>query len=79
MRILNFFTESPICDSVNKLLQKVEYPVEHIPALSSLYLVDMYNICTSPTLVFLDDEDKEIGRYSGEAAIDKILSLCRIY
>ena len=47
MRILNFFTESPICDSVNKLLQKVEYPVEHIPALSSLYLVDMYNICTS--------------------------------
>ena len=73
MKILKFYT--PTCmpwRAVGKLLEKVEVPVEEINAVEDLKKVDEYNICTTPTLVFLNEEEKEVGRTTGMVTLSQI-------
>jgi hypothetical protein len=60
------------CRAVGKLLEKVEVPVEEINAVEDLKKVDEYNICTTPTLVFLNEEEKEVGRTTGMVTLSQI-------
>lgn len=43
----------------------MDLTVDSINAMEDLVKVDEYNICTTPTLVFLDDEGKEFARTTG--------------
>lgn len=73
MKILKFYTPTCMpCRAVGKLLEKVEVPVEEINAVEDLKKVDEYNICTTPTLVFLNEEGKEVGRTTGMVTLSQI-------
>ena len=73
MKILKFYTPTCMpCRAVGKLLEKVEVPVEEINAVEDLKKVDEYNICTTPTLVFLNGEEKEVGRTTGMVTLSQI-------
>lgn len=73
MKILKFYTPTCMpCRAVGKLLEKVEVPVEEINAVEDLKKVDEYNICTTPTLVFLNEEEKEVGRTTGMVTLSQI-------
>ena len=66
MRILKFYTPTCMpCRALGKLLDKVSVPVEEINAVEDLKKVDEYNVCTTPTLIFLNEEDKEVARTVG--------------
>lgn len=66
MKILKFYTPTCMpCKAIGKLLEKVEVPVEEINALEDTAAVDKYNICTTPTLIFLNEKDEEVGRTIG--------------
>lgn len=61
---------------VGKILESMNLAVDSVNALQSTALVDEYNICTTPTLVFLNEEEKEVARTTGpvtRAQIQKIL------
>ena len=77
MKVLKFYTETCMpCRMVGKLLESMNLAVDSINALKSVDLVDEYNVCTTPTLVFLNEEDKEVARTTGpvtKAQIQKIL------
>ena len=77
MKILKFFTETCMpCRMVGKLLESMNLDVDSVNALENLKLVDEYNICTTPTLVFLDDENKEFARTTGpvtKAQVQRII------
>ena len=77
MKVLKFYTETCIpCRMVGKILENMNLTVDSIDALQSVALVDEYNVCTTPTLIFLGDDDKEFARTIGpvtKAQIQKIL------
>ena len=64
------------CRMVGKILESMNLAVDSINALQSTAKVDEYNVCTTPTLIFLDDDNKEVARTTGpvtKAQIQKIL------
>ena len=77
MKILKFYTDTCMpCRMVGKLLDSMNLAVDSINALQSTALVDEYNVCTTPTLVFLNEDNKEVARTTGpvtKAQIQKIL------
>lgn len=78
MKILKFYTPTCMpCRAVGKLLEKVEVPVEEINAVEDLKKVDEYNICTTPTLVFLNEEEKEVGRTTGMVTLSQIQEILK--
>lgn len=77
MKILKFYTETCMpCRMVGKLLESMNLAVDSINALKSVDLVDEYNVCTTPTLVFLNEDNKEVARTTGpvtKTQIQKII------
>ena len=77
MKILKFYTDTCMpCRMVGKLLESMNLAVDSINALQDVAMVDEYNVCTTPTLVFLNDENKEVARTIGpvtKGQIQKIL------
>ena len=79
MKILKFYTPTCMsCRVLSKSLEKLE-GVEIIPvdASEELAKVDEYNICTTPTLVFLNEENKEVDRITGMTTLNKIEEVLR--
>lgn len=73
MKILKFYTETCMnCKMLGKVLDKMSAEVENINANENLDLVDKYEICTTPTLVFLDEDDNVIDRIVGPTTQSKI-------
>jgi len=62
---------------VGKILEKMELDVENINAMEDIAKVDEYNICTTPTLIFLNNKGEEVARTVGpvtESKIQEIIS-----
>ena len=73
MKILKFFTPTCMpCRALGKVLDKMNVEVESIDATEDLKRVDEYNICSTPTLIFLNDEGKEVNRTVGMVTQGKI-------
>lgn len=73
MKILRFYVETCMpCRMLGKILDKMDVEVENINAEEDLAKVDEYEICNTPTLVFLNDEGKEVARIVGPTAQNKI-------
>ena len=73
MKILKFYTETCMpCRALGKILDKMDVEVVPINAMENIAKVDEYNICTTPTLVFLNDEGKEVNRTTGLISQSKI-------
>ena len=81
MKILKFYTETCVpCKVITKILDKIDgIEVEPINALENVEAVDKYNICTTPTLIFLKDGE-EVKRTHGlvsEKEIKEIIEECK--
>ena len=78
MKILKFYTPTCMpCKMVGKILDKMGLEVEEVNALEDSEKVDLYNICSTPTLIFLGEDGKEVGRTMGlvtESKIREIIS-----
>ena len=73
MKILKFYTPTCMpCRALGKILEKVEVPVEEINAMEDIAAVDKYNVCTTPTLIFLNENDEEVGRTVGMVTLSNI-------
>lgn len=73
MKILKFYTDTCMnCRMLGKVLSKMNIEVEDINANENLELVDKYEVCTTPTLVFLDENDKEVSKIAGPTTQSKI-------
>ena len=73
MKILKFYTPTCMpCRALGKVLDTIDVEVENINALENIAMVDEYNVCTTPTLVFLDDSGNEVNRTTGFIAKSKI-------
>lgn len=74
MKILKFYTPTCMpCKMVGKMLESIE-GIEVIPidATEEISKVDEYDVCNTPTLIFLDDEGKEVNRIAGMTTLKKI-------
>ena len=79
MKILKFFTDTCMtCRMLSKILDKIDVEVKSINAEDDLQKVDEYGLCTTPTLVFLDDEGKEVNRITGPTSQNKIEEILKI-
>lgn len=73
MKILKFYTPTCMpCRTLGKILEKIDVEVENINAMEDIENVDRYNICTTPTLIFLNEDGKEVHRTVGMLAQSKI-------
>jgi thioredoxin-related protein len=57
---------------LGKVLSKMNIEVEDINANENLELVDKYEVCTTPTLVFLDENNEEVSKIVGPTTQSKI-------
>jgi thiol-disulfide isomerase/thioredoxin len=77
MKILKFYTPTCVpCRALGKILEKVDAEVEEINALEDIEKVDWYNVCTTPTLIFLNEKDEEVARTVGmktQSQIEEII------
>ena len=74
MKILKFYTPTCMpCKMVGKMLDSLK-GVEVIPinATEDIAKVDEYSVCNTPTLVFLNENNEEVGRISGMTTLKKI-------
>ena len=73
MKILKFYVETCVpCRMLGKILDKMDVEVENINATEDLAKVDEYEVCNTPTLVFLNDDGKEVARITGPTTQGKI-------
>ena len=73
MKILKFYTPTCMpCRAIGKMLEKLDVQVEEINALEDMAAVDKYNICTTPTLIFLNENDEEVKRTVGMVTLGNI-------
>ena len=73
MKILKFYTDTCMnCRMLGKVLSKMNIEVEDINANENLELVDKYEVCTTPTLVFLDENNEEVSKIAGPTTQSKI-------
>lgn len=74
MKILKFYTPTCMsCRFIGKMLEGLEnVEVEDIDATEVLSKVDEYNVCTTPTLIFLNEENEEVDRITGMTTLNKI-------
>lgn len=74
MKILKFYAPTCMpCKMVGKMLESLE-DIEVVPvdATEDLTKVDEYEVCNTPTLIFLNDEGEEVGRIAGMTTLAKI-------
>lgn len=74
MKILKFYAPTCMpCKMVGKMLDSLK-EVEVIPinATEDIAKVDEYNVCNTPTLVFLNENNEEVGRIAGMTTLKKI-------
>ena len=57
---------------IGKILEGINVEVENINALDNTDKVDEYEVCSTPTLIFLDDNENEYARISGVTTKKKI-------
>ena len=73
MKILKFYTATCMpCRALGKILEQVGVPVEEINAIEDIAAVDKYNVCTTPTLIFLNDNGEEFYRTTGMQTLSQI-------
>ena len=73
MKILKFYTETCMnCRMLGKVLDKMNVEVEDINANENTLLVDKYEVCATPTLVFLDEEGEVVDKIVGPTTQSKI-------
>lgn len=73
MKILKFYTPTCMpCRAIGKMLEQVDVEVENINAIEDLANVDKYNVCTTPTLIFLNEDGEEVTRTTGMVTLSKI-------
>ena len=73
MKILKFFTNTCMpCRMVGKVLEGMNLDVESINATEDIAKVEEYNVCTTPTLIFLNENNKEVARTTGPVTASKI-------
>lgn len=76
MKILKFYTPTCMpCKALGKILEHMDVEVEEINALEDIAMVDEYNICTTPTLIFLNEDGVEVTRTVGLVTASKIASI----
>lgn len=77
MKILKFYTPTCMsCRVLGKILDKLEnVEIEEVDATERLDEVDKYEICTTPTLIFLNDKGEETGRTVGMTTLQNIKEL----
>ena len=76
MKILKFYTPTCMpCKALGKVLEKMDVEVEEINALEDIAMVDEYNVCTTPTLIFLNEDGVEVTRTVGIVTASKIASI----
>ena len=74
MKILKFYTPTCMpCKMVGKMLDSLK-EVEVIPinATEDIAKVDEYNVCNTPILEFLNENNEEVGRIAGMTTLKKI-------
>ena len=73
MKILKFYTPTCMpCRVLGKVLEKVDVEVQEINALEDLASVDKYNVCTTPTLIFLNENEEEVDRTTGIVSLSQV-------
>ena len=73
MKILKFYTDTCMnCKMLGKVLDRMNIEVDNINANENTALVDKYEICTTPTLVFLNDSGEEVSKIVGPTTQSKI-------
>lgn len=74
MKVLKFYSPTCMpCKMVGKMLDSLEN-VEVIPidATEDLAKVDEYEVCNTPTLIFLNENNEEVDRIAGMTTLKKI-------
>ena len=81
MKVLKFFTDTCMpCRVVGKILEKIEdLEVTPINAGENAEMVDRYNVFMTPTLIFLNEEGKEVERTKGMITESKIREIIAKY
>ena len=73
MKILKFYTPTCMpCRALGKILEKVDAEVVSVNAMEDIEKVDWYNVCTTPTLIFLNEKDEEVARTVGMKTLQEI-------
>ena len=73
MKILKFYTPTCMpCRALGKLLDSMDVEVEGINAIEDVEKVSKYDVCTTPTLVFLNNKGEEVTRTIGPVTQSKI-------
>lgn len=74
MKILRFYAPTCMpCKMLGKSLEALEnVEIISIDATEDIKKVDEYEVCTTPTLIFLDDENKEVDRIVGMTTMKKV-------
>ena len=74
MKVLRFYAPTCMpCKMVGKMLEDLEdVEVVSIDATEDIAKVDEYNVCNTPTLIFLNENDEEVGRIAGMTTLKKI-------
>lgn len=66
MKILKFYTPTCMpCKALGNILERMDVEVEGIDATEDIENVDKYNVCTTPTLIFLNKDEEEVARTVG--------------
>ena len=74
MKVLKFYAPTCMpCKMIGKMLDSLEN-VEVIPidATEDLAKVDEYEVCNTPTLIFLNENNEEVDRIAGMTTLKKI-------
>ena len=74
MKVLKFYAPTCMpCKMVGKMLDEFkDLEVIPIDATEDLSKVDEYEVCNTPTLIFLDESNNEVGRLTGMTTSKKI-------
>ena len=81
MKVLKFFTDTCMpCKVVGKILEKIDgLEITPITAGDNSEMVDKYNVFMTPTLIFVDEEGKEVERTKGMITESKIREILAKY
>ena len=73
MKILKFYTKTCLkYPEVEKILSNSGVEVECIDAMEDVAMVDRYNVCVAPTLIFLNEEGVEFARTTGKVVEEDV-------